>query len=80
MTFLSKEAEAKNRASGEKAIWLTACWCPIKIIKKSLSEKYMNQGYYEIYDKWRRIKIEWVNIYKMKTSKKNEIRKWWNIK
>ena len=25
LTFLSNEAEAKNRASGEKAIWLTAC-------------------------------------------------------
>ena len=41
LTFLSKEAEAKNRASGEKAMWLTACWCPIKIIKKSLIEKYI---------------------------------------
>lgn len=28
-TFLSNEAEARNRASGENAMWLTACWWPV---------------------------------------------------
>ena len=28
-TFLSNEAEARNLASGENAMWFTACWCPV---------------------------------------------------
>ena len=44
-TFLSNEAEARNLASGENAMWLTACWCPVCYHeRKSEVEKEVNKG------------------------------------
>ena len=48
-TFLSNEAEARNLASGENAMWFTACWCPVGHNEiKSKGGKDINKGRNEL--------------------------------